>query len=135
MFCGTYSGLIIFYQFNYQGNSLSITAKKTLYIHSDEITDITANSFLNMFASVSKDGYLCLYTLPDLKLVRGIKISYFIKRYKLKNKVDNLQNGQINTKDNIKEKNENNKDSMENEKNLNAITEEKRMKNQKKTII
>ena len=126
LFCGTYSGLIIVYQFNYQGNSLSIIAKKTLNTHSDEITDITANSYLNMFASVSKDGYLCIYTLPDLKLIRAIKISYFIKRIKLKNKVDVLQNDQISIKDNIKEKNENNKECIENEKNINEITEEKK---------
>ena len=131
LFCGTYSGNIIVYPLDFNKNSLSIKAKKTLYNHSDEITDIDANSFLNMFASVSKDGYLFLYTLPDLKLVRAIKISYFIKS-KMKKNVDNLQNQEKNSiKDNIKKNNENNKDNINNQNDSNNIIEEKKSEESK----
>ena len=129
LFCGTYSGNIIVYQFNFKEHLLSKQIK--LNNHSDEITDMIANSFLNIFASVSKDGYLFLYTLPDLKLVRAIKISYFIKS-KMKKNVDNLQIKEKNSiKDNIKKNNENNKDNINNQNDSNNIIEEKKSEESK----
>ena len=129
LFCGTYSGNIIVYQFNFKEHLLSKQIKKNN--HSDEITDMIANSFLNIFASVSKDGYLLLYTLPDLKLVRAIKISYFIKS-KMKKNVDNLQNQEKNSiKDNIKKNKENNKDNINNQNDSNNIIEEKKSEESK----
>ena len=129
LFCGTYSGNIIVYQFNPKEHSRSPQIK--MKNHSDEITDMIANSFLNIFASVSKDGYLFLYTLPDLKLVRAIKISYFIKS-KMKKNVDNLQIKEKNSiKDNIKKNNENNKDNINNQNDSNNIIEEKKSEESK----
>ena len=71
LFCGTNSGLIIIYKVS----GPDIKLKKYIVHHSAEITDISVNCLLNMFASVSKDGYLFLYILPSFKMVRAIKIS------------------------------------------------------------
>ena len=134
LFCGTYCGLITIYEFKLTMNILNIQFKKNIFIHTDEITDISSNSFLNMFASVSKDGYLFLFTLPELKLVRAIKISHIIELIKSKNKDEdeNFNNvNQIIIEDNIKEKNENNKDIRENKKEINEIIKDKKTEDEK----
>ena len=46
-----------------------------LYDHSKEITDFYYNIRLNMFSTISKDGFLCLYMIPN-KLVTTIKNKY-----------------------------------------------------------
>jgi len=117
LFCGTYSGLIIVYKIN----NLNLISSKNIFIHSDEITDISTNTFLNMFATVSKDGYLCLFISYYPKLVRAIKISDALKRIKSMKKNIKNQNDN-NNKENIKEKSEN---TGENQNEKNEIIEEK----------
>ena len=70
LICGTKLGVILAFEV-YDKN---IQIKKKIFLHSDEITSISINSTLNMFSSVSKDGYIMLYILPTFELVRSIKI-------------------------------------------------------------
>ena len=71
LLCGTKKGFIIPYSI--KNNNFEIMDK--LYYHNDEITSISINDNLNMFATSSKDGFIILHTLPTFKLVRTIKIS------------------------------------------------------------
>jgi len=66
---------------------ISIFSNKTLaceiFDHSDEILDSFYNSRLNMFATTAKDGFICVYIIPN-KLICVIKHpnnSYFNKVY------------------------------------------------------
>ena len=81
LFCGTKDGNIII--FNVNGPILE--KNKILYHHSGQITSISINENLNMFASSSIDGYIHLYTLPSFTLARSIqiykKVKYDIKDY------------------------------------------------------
>ena len=78
LICGTNSGLICIFEVNDE----KLNNTNNLFLHTDEITSISINNNLNMFASVSKDGYLLLYILPSFNLVRAIKLSTKIKRKK-----------------------------------------------------
>ena len=71
LFCGTKDGNIII--FNVNGPILE--KKKILYSHSGQITSLTINENLNMFASSSIDGYVNLYILPSFSIIRSIQIS------------------------------------------------------------
>ena len=76
LLCGTKKGFVIAYSIN--NNNFEIIDK--LYCHNDEMTSISINDNLNMFASTSKDGCIMLHTLPNLKLIRTIKISLNINQ-------------------------------------------------------
>ena len=76
LICGTTTGLVSIYEIKED----KIKNLDDLFLHSDEITSISINSTLNMFATVSKDGYLLLFILPSFNLVRAIKISTKIMR-------------------------------------------------------
>ena len=75
LFCGTKDGNIII--FNVNGPNLE--KNKILYCHTKEITSISINENLNMFASSSRDGFIHIYILPSFTMVRSIKISKKIK--------------------------------------------------------
>jgi len=76
LICGTTTGLVSIYEIKED----KVKNLDDLFLHSDEITSISINSTLNMFATVSKDGYLLLFILPSFNLVRAIKISSKIMR-------------------------------------------------------
>ena len=76
LICGTISGLISIFNVNNE----VIDNENNIFLHSDEITSISINSNLNMFASVSKDGYLLLFLLPSFNLVRAIKLLTKVKK-------------------------------------------------------
>jgi WD40 repeat protein len=45
--------------------------------HTDEITSICISNVLNIFASSSLDGFINLYTFPESKLFRSIKLNNY----------------------------------------------------------
>ena len=71
LLCGTKKGFIIIYSVLGQ----NFTKIHKILNHNDEITSISINDNLNMFATSSKDGCIMLYILPSFKLVRTIKLS------------------------------------------------------------
>jgi hypothetical protein len=71
LICGTHYGNIVI--FNVDG--LNIQQSQILCHHSGSITSLTINDTLNMFSTSSIDGYIHMYTLPSLDLVRSIQIS------------------------------------------------------------
>ena len=71
LLCGTKLGYVVC--FTIKESILEIISN--LNAHSDEITSITINDNLNMFATSSMDGYIMLYILPSFILVRSIQIS------------------------------------------------------------
>ena len=71
LLCGAKDGNI----FAYEVNGKMLNFKTIIDSHTDEITSISINDTLNMFASTSLDGYIMVYILPSMKLVRGIHIS------------------------------------------------------------
>ena len=75
LFCGTKNGNIII--FNVNGPNLE--KNKILYNHTNEITSISINENLNMFASSSIDGYIHIYILPSFSMIRSLKISKKVK--------------------------------------------------------
>ena len=72
LICGTKLGVVIVFQVY----DKLIQIKQKLFLHTNEITSISINDTLNMFATASKDGYIMLNTLPKLELVRAIKVNY-----------------------------------------------------------
>ena len=84
LFCGTKNGNIIIFIVN----GPNLKKNKVLYDHNEEITSISINETLNMFASSSIDGYIHLYILPTFSLVRSIQISK-IKEFDIKNNNNN----------------------------------------------
>ena len=97
LLCGTKNGSIIAYEVN----AKIFKIKDIFYSHSDEITSISINDTLNMFATTSVDGYIMIHILPSMQLVRAIHISSF-KQKNLNNKQKNLgniinENEEINT--------------------------------------
>lgn len=71
LLCGTKKGFLIVYLVN--NNNFEI--KDKLFDHNKEITSIYISDNLNMFTTSSKDGTIMLYTLPNFKLIRTIKLS------------------------------------------------------------
>jgi WD40 repeat protein len=76
LICGTKLGVIIVYQVY----DKEIVIKKKLFLYNDEITSLSINDNLNMFASASKDGYIMLHLLPTCELVRAIKVKLINKK-------------------------------------------------------
>ena len=97
--------------------------------YSDEITDIsintTFNTTLNMFATISKDGYLFLYILPKIKIVRAIKI--------WKNIYNNSQFKKLKDKDIIEKTNDEIKNGL-NQIMMNKKTIKKKEKKKTKIV-
>ena len=142
LICGTEHGVVLVYEIQ---NKINPIYMGDLYDHFDEITSIDVNDNLNMFATVSKDGYLILYTLPTLEQVRAIKLSVKLdkknKEEKDENKkvkendIDNLnkneikeENGELKDKENkeiiIDEQKEKNKDIIQITSNEKRVEEE-----------
>ena len=71
LLCGTKKGFVIIYSII--NNNFKIIDK--LFYHNEEITSISINDNLNMFATSSKDGCIMLHTMPTFKLIRTIKLS------------------------------------------------------------
>ena len=117
LMCGTTSGLVSIYSVN--GPKLDNI--DNLFLHSDEITSISINTTLNMFATVSKDGYLLLYIMPSFSLVRAIKLSTKVKKEENNEEIkENKNEKEIEEEEIIKELN---KEELKEEK---EIKEEKK---------
>ena len=71
LFCGTKLGYIICFTVK----DYILEPKSSINVHSDEITSISINNTLNMFATASMDGYINLHILPSFVLVSSIQIS------------------------------------------------------------
>ena len=91
LICGTKLGSVIVYNVN--GYNLEL--KDIIYSHSDEITSISIDDNLNMFATTSLDGYINLHILPSLQLIRVIHISSL--KPKIVENNDNIIINDINT--------------------------------------
>ena len=71
LFCGGKNGVISVYKILKE----KIIKIKRIFYHSDEITYIYINDKLNVFASVSYDGFLNILSLGNYDLIRSIKLS------------------------------------------------------------
>ena len=115
LICGTNNGIIQIFKLKDE----NIENIDNIFLHSDEITSISINQNLNMFATVAKDGYLLLYVLPSFSLVRAIKISPKInikrKKHEHKDKVKEETKEEIYEQNNeeIKDKAENKEETKE----------------------
>ena len=69
--CGSLHGILYIYKIN----NYKIEFQKGLYLFEDEITSISINDSLNMFSVSSRDGYINLYILPTIDLVRTIYLN------------------------------------------------------------
>ena len=76
LLCGTKLGVILAFQV-YDKN---LELKQKIFSHSEEITSISINDTLNMFATASKDGYIMIHIMPTLELVRSIKVKLTNKK-------------------------------------------------------
>ena len=90
LFCGTMNGNLISYKINQK----MIEFKRSLCLFDSEITSISINEKLNMFAVSSKDGFINLHILPTYNLVRTICLNYNKKNdiNKVKNENENNNN-------------------------------------------
>ena len=79
LLCGTKLGVILAFQVN----DKNIEIKQKIFSHSDEVTSISINDTLNMFATASKDGYIMIHILPLFELVRAIKVKETIKKERI----------------------------------------------------
>ena len=73
LFCGEKNGTIEIYKKNILNGKM--IKKKKIYYHNDEITCISVCDKLDIFASVSYDCFLNIYTIKSLTLIRSIKLS------------------------------------------------------------
>ena len=121
LMCGTTTGLVSIY--GVDGDKINNI--DNLFLHSDEITSISINNTLNMFATVSKDGYLLLYILPSFNLVRTIKLSTKIKSNK------NDKKEEINIKNENENENEIKEDKQETKEKIEEDKQEKNMEENK----
>ena len=134
LLCGTKDGAII----SYDVDGKKLEFKDIIYSHNDEITSISINDNLNMFATTSLDGYIMIYILPSFQLVRSIHISSLeiklnstkqnnINKKEDKNKInDNVkENDKIEKNKNEKKENEIINENIDNEININKIIENK----------
>ena len=68
-----------YYIYGVDTGSLFICEEKKLYKiiqdHSAKIIDIYINDILNLFASISLDGYINIYTLPQCEILSSFKSS------------------------------------------------------------
>ena len=76
LLCGTKLGVILAFQV-YDKN---LELKQKIFSHSEEITSISINDTLNMFATASKDGYIMIHIMPSLEVVRAIKVKVTNKK-------------------------------------------------------
>ena len=81
LLCGTKTGHLICFSVN----GLELEMKNNIFLHNDEITSISINDNLNMFATSSLDGYINIHILPSFDLVRSIKLSEGKKHFYAKN--------------------------------------------------
>ena len=58
----------------YKVNKVDLRLLASFFHHSDEVTSISLNSTLFMFATSSYDGYINIYILPLCTLVRSIRL-------------------------------------------------------------
>jgi hypothetical protein len=72
MVLGNSIGNIAIYNIDIENNKWQLY--KRIYNQMSAISDININNDLNLFATISIDGYINLYTLPLCKLVRSIKV-------------------------------------------------------------
>ena len=79
LFCGEKNGTIEIYKKNKLNGKM--IKKKIIIFHNDEITCISVNDKLDIFASVSYDSFLNIYTIKSLTLIRSIKLSNDKKIY------------------------------------------------------
>jgi WD40 repeat protein len=107
LLCGAKDGSI----FAFEVNGKMLTFKDTIDSHTDEITSISINDTLNMFASASMDGYIMIYILPSMKLVRAIHISSL--KQKIKNHIN--ENNIINNANEIIKNQNDKKNEFDNE--------------------
>ena len=70
LYFGTEKGSIIIYKKEFFNDSIEYV--NIIHPHTKEIISINSNSNLNMLIDTSYDGYVNLYTIPSLKLVRSI---------------------------------------------------------------
>ena len=146
LLCGAKDGAII----SYDVDEKKLEFKDIIYPHNDQITSISINDSLNMFATTSLDGYIMLYILPSFQLVRSIHISSIeIKINSKKENNININEDNIKINENTKiyessiifKKNDNEikNDNIDNEININQITENnednKEIKNNNKNEI
>jgi hypothetical protein len=75
LICGTDKGFILRFKIN--KNELEL--KNYISLDTEEIVSLSLNDALNMVAASSRDGYVNLLTLPNLKVVRSIYISTSFK--------------------------------------------------------
>ena len=85
LLCGTMNGNLISYKINQK----NIEFKRSLCLFDSEITSISINEKLNMFAISSKDGFINLHILPSYNLVRTICLNYNKKNDDNMNKNEN----------------------------------------------
>ena len=121
LLCGTKYGAII----SYDVDGKKLEFKDIIYSHNDEITSISINNNLNMFATTSLDGYIMLYILPSFQLIRSIHISSLKIKINSK-KENNINKSEENNKINDDKEFEsfiifNKDDKFENNKNENEI--------------
>ena len=91
LFCGTMDGNLISYKINQK----IIEFKRSLCLFDSEITSISINEKLNMFAVSSKDGFVNLHILPTYNLVRTICLKYNKKNNINKNENENEKNSNL----------------------------------------
>ena len=94
LLCGTKDGAII----SYDVDGKKFELKDIIYSHNDEITSISINDNLNMFATTSLDGYIMIYILPSFQLVRSIHISSLKIKINSKNQNSNINKNEENNK-------------------------------------
>ena len=70
LYFGTEKGSIIIYKKEFLKDSIEY--QNIIHPHTKEIISINSNSNLNMLIDSSYDGYINLYTIPSLKLIRSI---------------------------------------------------------------
>ena len=75
LLCGTSEGGILYFKIDKK----KIQLKHNKLIHTDKIISMSINDKLNMFATSSKDGYIMIYTLPSLNIIRSIYIPSLFK--------------------------------------------------------
>ena len=72
VFIGNSIGNVLVYNIDPE-NKTNWKQYRLLTDQKSSISHITCNNELNLWASVTKDGYICLYTLPLCNLIRCIK--------------------------------------------------------------
>ena len=77
IFCGTFKGSVIIFKLD----KINSYLYKSIHEHDDKINCIHSHSNLNMFIDCSDDGFVNIYTLPDIKLVSLVYLKEIIPIY------------------------------------------------------